>query len=151
MRRFSLSCTKVSFIPSSFAPPHPKQWLAGFGASVMVAGFLSCALSVLFTPVSSVFDTFLFSNQRNPAALGTPNAALPLPHLDAQKFRQDHHPARNLLFVQACKAQAQRIRQWILRIKIASRREKHSTLLRMNQQLAGVKSGRQFQPEAHAA
>src|SRR5260370_1609085 len=49
MRRLSLSCTKVSFIPPSFAPPHPKQWLAGFGASVMVAGFLSSVLSVVFT------------------------------------------------------------------------------------------------------
>src|SRR5258707_288716 len=54
MRRLSLSCTKVSFIPSSFAPPHPKQWLAGFGASVMVAGFLSSVLSVVFTRILCV-------------------------------------------------------------------------------------------------
>src|SRR5712671_5767903 len=49
--RLSLSCTKVSFIPSSFAPPHPKQRFSGLGASVVVDWLLSDVLSVLFTRI----------------------------------------------------------------------------------------------------
>src|SRR6267143_274480 len=87
----------------------------------------------------------------NPAALGSSHAALPFPHLAPQQLRQRRRASRNLFFVQAGKAQAQRIRQRILRVKIPAWREKHLALFRMNQQLAGIKSGRQFQPQAHTA
>src|SRR5712664_4199364 len=153
MRRFSLSCTKVSFIPSSLAPPHPKQRFEGFGAIVIVAGFVSSALSVLFTlrPLCSIFFLLCASNQRYSAAHCTPHATLPLAHLHPQQFRQGRHPARNLLFIQTGKRQAHRIRKGILRVQVPPRHEQHSPLFRMNQQLAGIKSERQFQPQTHAA
>src|SRR5712671_4735914 len=51
--RLSLSCTKVSFIPSSFAPPHPKHRFSGFGARVLLDWLLSDVVSVLFTRIPS--------------------------------------------------------------------------------------------------
>src|ERR1700737_3494230 len=68
-----------------------------------------CALCTLH--LSSVLNLCLrASNQSHTAALCTSHTTLSLPHLDPQQFRQGHHPARNLLFVQSSKAQAQRIR-----------------------------------------
>src|SRR5580658_6968701 len=37
MRRLTLSCTNVSFMPCSFAPPQPKHLFAGFGAKLIVS------------------------------------------------------------------------------------------------------------------
>jgi hypothetical protein len=35
--RFALSCSNVSFMPLSFAPPHPKQRFVAFGSSLILS------------------------------------------------------------------------------------------------------------------
>src|SRR5471030_2735351 len=98
MRRPTLSCVKVSFIPPSFAPPQPKHLFSGLGAKVIVSVNFSSSLSIC---------AIAQSHQRHATALRPPYAALALAHFDAQHIRKRNDPASNLFFVQAGESQAQ--------------------------------------------
>src|SRR5262252_8286503 len=96
-------------MPKSFAPPHPKQLFAAFGASTS------------FSPMSS--------DQSDPAALSPPHATLPFFHFDPQQIRQCYHAARQFLLVQIRKTQPKCIRQMRLHVKIAPWSKQQSPLL----------------------
>src|SRR5256884_2386937 len=95
--------------------------------------------------------TALSSDQRHAAALRPSHSALPFAHFDFQQFRERCHAARNLLFIQACKAQSQRVWQRRLHVEISSGSKQHAAFFHVNQQFAGLESQRQFQPQAHTA
>src|SRR5216684_1421574 len=145
IRRFTLSCSNVSFIPPALSPPQPKHLFAGFGSSLIVS-VNSCPRRPF-----PYFLYFISSNQRDAAALRPPNASLPLAHFNLQQFRQRGHAACNLFFVQAGKAQPQRVRQRALHVEIPSRRKQHAALFHVNEQFTGIESRRQLQPQAHPA
>src|ERR1700722_18157969 len=54
MRRLTLSCTNVSFMPRLFAPPQPKHLFDGFGANVIVSVKFSQPLFSLYPITSSL-------------------------------------------------------------------------------------------------
>src|SRR2546428_4922851 len=98
IRRFTLSCSNVSFIPPALSPPQPKHLFDGFGSSLttLVKLFLSWPFLYSFTSFSS--------DQRHPAAFRPSDPALPLAHFYLQQFRQRSHAPRNLLLIQAGEA-----------------------------------------------
>src|ERR1700689_1022372 len=111
------SCPNVSSIPRSLAPPQPKQRFVGLG-----------------------FSSTIFLDQRHARMQFTARAALPLAKLRLHHLAQNLNPAGDPLFVEAGKSQPQSIRLRILMIEISSRHVHHSTLARMNQQFARIKS-----------
>src|SRR5580658_8780358 len=100
MRRFTLSCTNVSFMPKPFAPPQPKHLFVGFGANVIVSVKFSQPLGFRYS-VTSLLHSLFVSDKRNSASLRSPRAALPLAHLDAQEIRKRRDAAHDLLLVEA--------------------------------------------------
>src|SRR5229473_3363598 len=136
IRRFTLSCSNVNFIPPALSPPHPKHLFTGFGASVIVS-LKVFAPSPTFL---SLLPYFISSNQRHSAAFRPADSALPFAHLNLQQFRQRGHAARDLLFIQARKAQPQRIRQRRLHVEVPSRRKQHAAFFHVDQQFAGIES-----------
>jgi len=84
-------------------------------------------------------------------AFGSARATLTFAQFDAQEFGQDGDAARNLFFVEAGEAQAQRVGQWRLYVEIATGSEEDAALAGVDHEFAGIESGRQFEPEAHAA
>src|SRR5882762_6561574 len=90
------------------------------------------------------------SDQRHSAAFRPSHTALPFAHFNLQQFRQRGHAARNLLFIQAGKAQPQRIRQRRLHVEVPSRRKQNAAFFHVDQQFAGIESRRQLQPQTHA-
>src|ERR1700687_5744478 len=98
--RFVLSCSNVSFMPPSFAPPQPKHLLVSFGSNRIVSA-KRANLSLLRYVVTSLLRCFFrrcffSSDQRYPAALRPAHTPLPLAHFHAQQLRQRGHPARDL-------------------------------------------------------
>src|SRR5271163_3860262 len=98
MRRLTLSCTNVSFMPESFAPPQPKHLFAGFGANVILSlklsQLLSFSLHLHFVTSLRYFTSLLHfvtplllcavaSNESYATSLGSPRPALAFAHLDA--------------------------------------------------------------------
>src|SRR6266851_5140787 len=147
IRRFTLSCSNVNFIPPALSPPHPKHLFTGFGASVIVSlKVFAPSLTFSFLPLPHLLPLLPLSNQRHPAPLRPPHPALPLAHLNLQQLRQGRHAPRNLLFIQAGKAQPQRVWQRRLHVEVPSRRKQDAALFHVNQQFAGVESQRQLQP-----
>src|SRR5713226_6316865 len=149
--RLTLSCSNVSFIPPALSPPHPKHLFAGFGANRIVSSKSCSRRPFLYFLYLIYFLYFVSSDQRHAAALRPSHPALPFAHFNLQQLRQGRHALRDLLFIQARKTQPQRIRQRRLHVEITPRRKQHSPFLHVNQQLAGIKSRRQFQPQAHPA
>src|SRR6266404_405319 len=62
-RPVSKSSSNVSFMPESFAPPQPKQWLAGFGSRMSLVHMMFRFFSSLSSYDSSQFR---LSNRRSP-------------------------------------------------------------------------------------
>src|SRR5713226_646425 len=147
IRRFTLSCSNVNFIPPALSPPQPKHLFTGFGASVIVSlKVFAPSPTFSFLPLPHLLPLLPLSNPRHPAPLRPPHPALPLAHFNLQQFRQCRHAPPNLLFIQAGKAQPQRVWQRRLHVEVASRRKQDATLFHVNQQFAGVESQRQLQP-----
>src|SRR5580692_7124286 len=149
MRRLTLSCTNVSFIPRSFAPPQPKHLFVGFGARVIVSVKFSQPLSAF--SVTSLLLYFVSSNQRNSTPLSAPHAALALAHFNAEDIRENRHAARDFFFIQASVAETKGVGQRILHVEVATGSKEHSALFRVDQEFACVKARRKFQPQAHSA
>src|SRR5713226_6420524 len=152
IRRFTLSCSNVNFIPPALSPPQPKHLFTGFGSSRIVSlkssprrHFLTSLLPYFLTSL------LLSSDQRHSAAFRPADPALPFAHFNLQQFRQRGHAARNLLFIQAGKPQPQRVWQRRLHVEVPSRRKQHAAFFHVDQQFAGIESRRQLQPQAHAA
>ncbi len=59
-------------------------------------------------------------------ALGATGAALTFAHFDAKKIGESGDAARDLLFVEARKAQAERVGQRSLHIEVAAGGEEHA-------------------------
>src|ERR1700687_1920267 len=146
--RLTLSCSNVNFIPPALSPPHPKHLFDGFGANLIVA--LKSSPRRLFL-YFLYFLYFVSSHQRHSAPLRPAHPALTFPHFNLQQFRQRGHAARNLLFIQAGKAQPQCVRQRRLHIEVPPRRKQHAAFFHVDQQFAGIESRRQLQPQTHAA
>src|SRR6266581_7782096 len=108
MRRRSSSCSKVSFMPSGFAPPHPKHPFSGFGFSLSFTRFL-CLL---------YFHVLVSSHQRDSAPIHAPRAPLPLFHFHAQQLSERGDAPRDALFVYAGKPQAERVGLGALNVEI---------------------------------
>src|SRR6267378_2318816 len=146
--RFTLSCSNVNLIPPALSPPHPKHLFARFGARLIVA--LKCSPRRPF-----LYFLYLIyvipSDQRHSAAFRSSHPALPFAHFNLQQFRQRSHATRNLLFIQAGKAQPQRVRQRRLHVEVPSRRKQHASFFHVDQQFAGIESRWQLQPQTHAA
>src|SRR5882762_6701492 len=149
--RLTLSCSNVNFIPPALSPPHPKHLFAGFGARLIVALKCSPRRPFLYLIYLIYFLCVIPSHQRHSAPFRSAHPALPFAHFNLQQFRQRGHAARNLLFIQAGKAQPQRIRQRRLHVEVPSRRKQHASLFHVDQQFAGIESRRQLQPQTHAA
>src|SRR5712691_929649 len=151
IRRFTLSCTNVSFIPPGLSPPQPKHLFVGFGSS-RIASLKSRPRRPFLYFLYHIYFLYLVpSHQRHPAALRSADPALPLAHLDLQQFRKRGHASRDLFFIQAGETKPQGVGQRRLHVEIPSRREQHAALFHVNQQFAGIESRRQLQPQAHAA
>src|SRR6266478_6226869 len=147
IRRFSLSCSNVNFIPPALSPPHPKHLFTGFGASVIVSlKVFAPSPTFSFLPLPHLLPILPLSNQRHPAPLRPADSTLPFAHFDLQQLRQCRHAPPNLLFIQAGKAQPQRVWQRRLHVEVPSRRKQDAALFHVNQQFAGVESQRQLQP-----
>src|SRR5262249_41976881 len=89
------------------------------------------------------------SDQCDTAALRSANSPLALAHFDAQQFGDGRDAPRNLLLVESCEAEPQRIRQWSLDVKVATWCKEHATFLGVDQQFAGIKARRKFEPQTH--
>src|SRR5208282_3683108 len=133
IRRFTLSCTNVSFMPRSFAPPQPKHLFVGFGANVIVSVKFSQPLRFSLYLITSLLHCFFLSNQRDATSLRAPHAALALAHLHSQEIRQSSNAASDLLFIQAGVSETQRVGQRILYVEVAARCEEYSALFRVDQ------------------
>src|SRR5260370_9643489 len=99
MRWRSSSCSNVSFMPSLFAPPHPKHPFSGFGFSFSFTRFL-CLL---------YFNILVSSHQRDSAPIHAPRAPLPFFHFHAQQLAERCDAPRETLFVPPGKSQAQSV------------------------------------------
>src|SRR5260370_20530273 len=91
------------------------------------------------------------SDQSHSATFRPADPALPFAHFNLQQFRQRGNAASNLLFIQAGKAQPQRVWQRRLHVEIPSRRKQHAAFFHVAQQFAGSASRRQLQPQTHPA
>src|SRR5262249_8294330 len=132
--RLVLSCSNVSCMPLSFAPPHPKQRFVAFGSSLMV--------SPKELPASPITYALSDSNQSHAATLGSPGATLSLAHFHPEQIRNRRDAAGDLLLVKTREGKAQRIRKGCLRVEIAPWREQNAAFLYVNQQFAGIKARR---------
>src|SRR5580704_6258991 len=143
-------------MPDSFAPPHPKQPLVGFGSNRIVS-LVALKESALFPYFDCLAGSlgpvvlWLSSNQSHATSLGASHPALTLSHFDFEQIRQGGHAPSDLLLVQASKTQPQGIRQRPLYVEVAAWRKQHAALFHMNQELAGIEPRRQLQPQAHSA
>src|SRR5713226_3757508 len=149
------SSSSTAIIPPCANPPPPwhlspttnHPTITGFGASVIVSlKVFDPSPTFSFLPLPHLLPLLPLSDQRHPAPLRPPHPALPLAHFILQQFRQCRHAPRNLLFIQAGKAQPQRVWQRRLHVEVPSRRKQDAALFHVNQQFAGVESQRQLQP-----
>src|ERR1700733_12977231 len=86
IRFASSSCSNVSSIPRSLAPPQPKQRFVGLG-----------------------FSSTMSLDQRHARMQFTARAALPLAKLRFHHLAQNLNPASDPLFIEAGKSQPQSI------------------------------------------
>src|ERR1700722_7825696 len=110
MRCAASSCSNVSSIPRSFAPPQPKQRFVGLG-----------------------FSSTISLDQRHARMQFTARAALPFAKLRFYHFAQNLNPPCDPLLVETRKSQPQSIRLRILMIEVPPRHVHHATLARVNE------------------
>src|SRR5215469_3669241 len=101
--------------------------LRGNSSSTNRGSFLYLSL-LIFTYNLKLTTNTRLSHQRHSASLRPSHTALPLAHLDLQHVGQGSDAARDLLFVQAGKSQAQRVRQGALNVEVAPRSKEHAAL-----------------------
>ena len=84
-------------------------------------------------------------------AFGATRAALAFTQFDAQQLGEDGDAARDLFFVEAGETETQSVGQRRLHVEIAAGSEENAPFAGMDHKFAGIETGRQFKPEAHAA
>src|SRR5260370_13102709 len=171
-------------MPESFAPPQPKQWLAGLGSRMSLAHIMFKFFSRFSSHNSLEFasnqraphpndrreiprfarndeedeprltqkpfqagstnrsDQSHASYQSHPTAFGAADTALAFAHLDAQKISERGGAAHQFFFVQVREAEAQRVWQMRLHVKVSAGGEEQAALFGVDQKFAGVEAKR---------
>ena len=74
-------------------------------------------------------------------------AALSFAEFDFERIAQHLHAARDALFIESSKAEAQGVRLRLLRVEIPARDEKDAAFADVNQKFACIETGRQRDPD----
>ena len=128
MRRAASSCSNVSCMPRSFAPPQPKQWFDGFGLSSIrsppvsqnkarlpAATKASAASAVRKSQTAAHERPILDDGHARGGSLRDPRSRLRIS--DFRMSPENLNAASDALLVQVGKTQAQSIRARLLEIK----------------------------------